>query len=166
VAFGDSLVQGVGASERHDFVSLLSERIGQPIINLGMSGNTTGDALARLPGVLALDPKIVIVLLGGNDFLRKVPIDTTFANLDTIVDAIHERGAAVLLLGVRGGLLYDSYDERFKDFARDHRTGFVPNVLQGLLGNSKLMSDGIHPNDIGYRLIADKVEPVLKKMLR
>jgi lysophospholipase L1-like esterase len=165
VALGDSLAQGVGASNGYDFVSLLSARLGQPIVNLGKSGDTAADGLARLDDVFRYDPRIVIVLLGGNDFLRHVPMDQTFANLDKIVAAIESRGAAVLLLGVRGGLLYDSYDSRFEALAKARGTGFVPNVLDGLIGDPKYMSDEIHPNDAGYAKIADKVEPVLRTML-
>ncbi len=166
VAFGDSLVYGYGSTSGHDFASLLSARIGLPIANKGHSGDTTAAALARLDEVLDEDPRIVIVLLGGNDFLRKVPMDETFANLDKIVSAIQARGSAVLLLGVRGGLLSDSYADRFSEFAKSHRAAFVPNVLDGLLGHREYMFDQIHPNDAGYAKIADKIEPVLKDMLR
>ncbi|MEK7641718.1 MAG: GDSL-type esterase/lipase family protein [Patescibacteria group bacterium] len=165
VAFGDSLVQGVGSTAGRDIFSLLSDRIGQPIVNLGVSGDTTEAALSRLQSVLDEDPRLVIILLGGNDYLKRVPIDTTFENLGTIIQRIHESGAAVLLLGVRGGLLRDTYNERFEEFAEEHRVGFVPNVLDGLIGDSRYMSDAIHPNSAGYALIADKIEPVLKEML-
>lgn len=165
VAFGDSLVRGVGASNNHDFVSLLSARIKQPIINLGVSGNTTADGLARINQVLETKPKIVILLLGGNDYLKRLPISQTFQNLAQIVSQIQESGAMVLLLGIRGGLLTDSYDDNFADFARQHQVAFVPNVLADLLGNDAYMSDTIHPNDAGYAKIADKIEPVLRNLL-
>ena len=165
VAFGDSLVHGVGSRNQGDFISLLSAKIGEPIINLGKSGDTTASALERLDAIFQHNPKIVIVLLGGNDFLRRIPMETTFQNLDRIVRTIQSHGAAVLLLGVRGGLLYDSYDSRFASFARERHAAFVPNVLDGLLGNDSLMSDTIHPNNDGYIRIADKVYPVLKDML-
>jgi acyl-CoA thioesterase-1 len=166
VAFGDSLVQGVGATLGNDWVSKLSDKIGQPIINRGVSGNTTADALARIDTVLADDPKVVIILLGGNDYLKRIPIETTFANLDTIVRMIQEKGSAVLLLGVRGGLLRDTYGDDFEKFAESHETAFVPNVLDGLIGDKTRMFDTIHPNDTGYALIVEKVYPVLQKLLK
>jgi len=165
VAFGDSLVQGVGASDvSNNFVSLLSRDIGEDIINLGVSGNTTRDGLERLDDVIEIKPRIVILLLGGNDFLKKIPQDETFANLRSIVERIQNTGASVLLLGVRGGLLYDSYDKRFKAFAKENGTGFVPNVLDGLIGEKKYMYDSVHPNDTGYEMIARKIYPYLIKM--
>ncbi len=166
VAFGDSLIYGVGATQGHDVISLLSQKIGQPIINKGVSGNTTIDGLARIDQVLAENPKIVILLLGGNDYLRKIPLETTFANLGTIIEKIHAQGSAVLVLGVRGGLLRDTYGSHFEKLADTYQTGFVPNVLDGLIGTPELMADTIHPNDAGYAKMAEKIEPVLTRMLR
>ena len=66
IAFGDSLVVGHGASPGNDFVSILSDRLGHPIINAGRNGDTTQTGLERLqPEVLSRDPRIVILLLGG-----------------------------------------------------------------------------------------------------
>ena len=99
VAFGDSLVAGQGAGPGQDFVSVLSTRLGIPVINAGRNGDTTSAALARLDrDVLAWNPRIVIVLLGGNDFLRRVPGEETFGNLGTIVADIRRHGSAVVLV--------------------------------------------------------------------
>src|SRR4051812_13324715 len=67
IALGDSLVAGTGATEGRDLVSDLSRDIGAPIVNLGVSGDTTADGLARLAQLDQYHPKVVIVLLGGND---------------------------------------------------------------------------------------------------
>ncbi len=165
VAFGDSLVAGVGASKERDLVSLLSQKIVEPIINLGVSGETTTGGLARISEVLDVNPRVVIVLLGGNDFLRKVPRATTFSNLEEIVAKIQDSGSAVMLLGVRGGLLSDNADSLYEDLARKTGAAYVPDVLDGLFADSRYMSDSIHPNDAGYAKIADRVYPVLKDLL-
>lgn len=165
VAFGDSLTYGYGATEGKDYVSDLSTMIGEPIVNLGKNGDTTGSALSRVDDVLAQDPKIVLVLLGGNDFLQQVPKDQTFQNLDKIVTKIQAKGAVVILLGVQGGLFGDEYRSDFEALAARLHTGYVPNVLDGIIGHNDLMSDPIHPNDAGYKIIALKVYPVLKKYL-
>lgn len=165
VAFGDSLVEGVGSSGG-GFVSILSEKIGEPIINLGHSGDTTRDGLSRLQEVLDQKPSITILLLGGNDYLRKIPPEETFRNLETLVSKLQEAGSIVVLLGVRGGLFIDHFDEDFEDLAERTETVYVPNILAGLLNDKKLMSDTIHPNDAGYTLIAEKIYPELKKVLQ
>lgn len=166
IAFGDSLIVGVGATTQNSFISLLSKKLGKPIVNLGVSGNTTKDGLNRIKELDKYNPKVVILLLGGNDYLQKVPIDETFQNLEKIIQNIHARGGSVLLLGVRGGLLSDRFDSKFEELSRKHETAYVSNVLDGLLGKSEYMSDMIHPNDLGYKKISDKVYPALAEMLK
>ncbi|MBX2866385.1 arylesterase [Candidatus Kaiserbacteria bacterium] len=166
VAFGDSLVSGVGATKGNDFVSLLSQQINEPIINLGVPGETTRDALNRIDDVLALDPKVVILLFGGNDYLRKIPSEETFANLGSAIETMHESGAVVVLLGVRGGVIRDNFEDEYALLADTYNTAYVSNVLDGLFGNPQLMSDGIHPNDAGYAIIAERVGRVLEPIVR
>ncbi len=166
VAFGDSLVEGVGSARGGGFVSILEDRLGEKIINLGTSGDTTKDALLQLTGVVEADPRVVIVLLGGNDAIKRIPIEETFLNLNTIIDTIHESGSSVLLVGVQGGLIGDKYKDRFKALAREKRTAFVPDILDGIISKPSLMSDGIHPNDAGYKVIADRIEPILVSLIK
>lgn len=166
VAFGDSLVAGQGASLGNDFVSVVSRQIGIPITNLGQSGDTTETALARIGGALALKPNVVIVLLGGNDALKKVPLEETRRNLSLIIDRFQSTGAIVLLLGVRGGLLGDPYDTMYEELADESGSLYVEDVLKGLFGSPKYMSDAIHPNDAGYAVIADRVAGEFEKIFR
>ncbi len=161
IAFGDSLTVGVGSSSGKDFVSLLSRKLNTPIVNLGKSGDTTEDALLRIPEVLEYNPRIVIVLLGGNDVLRKIPQEKTLGNLRTIINEFQKGGAVIMLLGIRGGILRDNNKKEFMRLANDTGSLYVPNVLGGIIGNSKLMYDTIHPNDSGYAIIADRVFEVL-----
>jgi len=165
IAYGDSLVYGVGATKGNDFVSIISKKIGEPIANLGVSGNTTADGVKRLSELDKYNPKVVILLLGGNDYLRKIPRAETISNLQTMINNIHARGSIVLLLGVRGGLLVDNFKEDFKKISKANKTVFVPNVLDNILGDDKLMSDQIHPNNAGYQIIADKVYKELKDII-
>jgi len=167
IAFGDSLTEGVGAEEGEDFVTQLSQEIGIPVINAGTSGDTTQDALDRLENdVLDKNPNVVLVLLGGNDYLLRIPKEETFNNLGTIIDQIHEKGGVVLLLGVKGGLFKDFYEEDFEKLAREKGAAYISNVLDGVLGNSGLMADQIHPNSKGYKEIASRIAPVLESLLR
>lgn len=72
IALGDSLTVGVGATKGNDYVSQLSQKLDVPIINAGVSGITTRDAMARLErDVLSRNPSVVIVWLGGNDILQR-----------------------------------------------------------------------------------------------
>lgn len=157
---------GVGATTGNDLVSQLSKIIDTPILNKGVGGDTTESALRRLDrDILQHDPRIVIVLLGGNDFIRRIPKEETFQNLVTVIESIEDAGAVVVLLGVRGGVLGDGYKREFEKLARQYDLYYVPNVLSGIIGNSKLLSDTIHPNDAGYRVIAERVGPILLEIL-
>ena len=166
VAFGDSLVLGVGSTDGNDFVSLLSRKIGEPIVNLGNGGDTTADGLARISQLDEYNPKVVLLLLGGNDHLKKIPIVDTFKNLATLIENIQARGAIVLLLGVRGGLFNDKFDTEFEALRDTYHTAFAPDVLDGLFGNAQYMSDPIHPNNIGYGMIAERIYPELTEVIK
>lgn len=166
VALGDSLTEGVGAPAGQGYVDVLARLAGQPILNRGVGGDTTGDALQRLErDVLDADPRIVIVLLGGNDLLQQQPAAEILGNLEKIITAIQARGAMVVLVGVQSPLFGGGLGRQLKSLAR--RTGcvYVPNVLKGILGNRRLMSDQIHPNAAGYQLIAERVFAALKPYL-
>src|SRR5687768_6811544 len=94
IAFGDSLTSGYGASAGEDYPSRLSAMSGVPIVNAGRSGDTTESALARIEDdVLSGNPRIVIVGLGGNDFLSGMAVQSTEENLRTIVRRIQGTGA-------------------------------------------------------------------------
>lgn len=167
VVLGDSLAAGVGSTGgRRGYVALLQERLGVEVVNRGVSGNTTSDGLARLDAdVLSLKPSLVIVELGGNDFLRQVEAATVFANLETIVRRCQDAGAAVLVLGTRSGLLTDRNEAGFRDLSRRTEAAYVPNILEGVFGQPALMHDSIHPNDAGYEKVADRIEPSLRGLL-
>ncbi len=94
IALGDSLTAGVGATAGQDYVSELARLSGTPIINAGISGDTTVDVLARLDAdVLSQNPSVVILLVGGNDILQRayadaVEADSNVTFLDEIINAI------------------------------------------------------------------------------
>jgi acyl-CoA thioesterase-1 len=166
VAFGDSLVEGRGATPGRDFVSVLAKRLSIPIVNSGRGGDTTAAALMRLDAaVLSRNPRVVIVLLGGNDFLGRVPPADTFRRLSTIVERIRQRGAAVVLVGVRVALINDPYRNEYDALARRTSSGLVPDILDDIIGHPDLMSDALHPNDRGYEMMADRIEPVVRDLI-
>ncbi len=166
IAFGDSLTAGYGATSGEDYPARLSALIGASVLNAGVSGDTTEAALARLDtDVLQRDPRIVIVGLGGNDFLRGAPISTTEANLRGVVRRIQESGAMVVLLGFRFPSLNARYDEMYARVAKDEGCLLVSGVLRGILTDPALKSDEIHPNARGYALMAERIAGPLRKLI-
>ncbi|MBP7770443.1 MAG: hypothetical protein KA066_00855 [Candidatus Pacebacteria bacterium] len=166
IAIGDSLVFGTGAGRGSGFVSVLERELSITIANLGRAGDTTADVRARLHELDEYDPKLVILLAGGNDYLRQVPDDTVFANLAAIIEYIHGKGAMVVLVGIRGGVIGDPYAARFKQLAEQYGTAYVPDALQGLFGDKRYMTDTVHPNEAGYALLAARIAPVVKDLLQ
>lgn len=156
VFLGDSLVEGVGATSQHDMPSLLAQALGEPVLNYGVAGDTTALAQARLDPILGRKPRLTIVLLGGNDFLQKVPREQIANNLVGIVTALQATGSAVLLLGVRSGILSGGSDEFYESLAIQTGSAYEKDVLKGVFGDPALMSDAIHPNDAGYAYIVHK----------
>ena len=103
LALGDSLTSGVGASADAAYPTLLAARTGWNVINAGVSGNTSAQALERLPALLQEHrPALVIVSIGGNDFLRRLPLETTRTHLRRIGEQARASGAQVLLVAVPG----------------------------------------------------------------
>jgi acyl-CoA thioesterase-1 len=165
-AFGDSLVAGYGAPEQQGFIGPLSTQLGITIINNGESGDTTAEALQRLPDVLREKPDIVIVLLGGNDALQQIPVATTKANLTIIITTLQQNNIRVVLVGVLGGIVSDPFKPMFENLASTYSVAYVPNVLNGLIGNNNLMFDEVHPNAAGYDLVAKKVYPAVNQVCK
>lgn len=100
VAFGDSVTAFTG------WVSMLTGELGTEVINAGVGGNKTSDAMQRIKkDVLAQNPDIVIMLFGFND--QAVTISTGKPltsevlfekNYRKMINLLHENGADIVLL--------------------------------------------------------------------
>jgi acyl-CoA thioesterase-1 len=167
IAFGDSLTAGYGASAGEDYPSRLSAMSGVLVVNAGKSGDTTESALARIENdVLTGNPRIVIVGLGGNDFLNGMAIQSTEANLRTIVRKIQGTGAMAILLGFRFPSLTANYEDMYERVASEEGCLLVDGTLKGILTDPALRSDQIHPNARGYDLMAQRMTAPLLELLR
>jgi lysophospholipase L1-like esterase len=165
ICFGDSLTEGVGAGAGEDYPSVLSRQLGFPVINAGRRGDTTAQALERISEVLNHNPRLVIVLLGGNDFLRQIPRTESKKNLAEIVQRIQSQGAMVVIAGMKLGLFTDDFGPIYEETAKQFGAFYIPQVMKGILTDSSLKSDPIHPNKAGYRLIAERVAEKIKPLL-
>jgi len=165
VSFGDSLTYGTGASEGMDYPSQLSVLIHDKIINKGKPGDTTKTALSRIDDLLELNPKIVLLTLGGNDLKNGVKKNEAFSNLKIIIQRIQNQGALVVLGGIDIPIRGNGYAEAYEILARETGAVLVPNVFEGIMGNTQLMSDRIHPNDAGYSIMAQYFYSALEPYL-
>ncbi len=174
VALGDSITAGFEVRPEERYTSLLAQHVeahDYTIIAQGVSGDTTIDGLARLPAALDLAPEILILELGGNDFIKGYPIAEVEARLTEIITTAQKQSTEVLLVGLLAVDLYGlqyvwASRQMFRRLARRHGLMFMPHIMRKtLLRPHLMMSDRIHPKPAGYRLIAQQMWPYLRRML-
>ena len=165
VALGDSITAGAGVGPQAAYPGILSETIDLPIVNAGRSGDTTEAALNRLEqDIISADPWLVIVGLGGNDFLRQVPIAQTEQNLREIVTRLQQQGAIVVILGMNVYPFNGDYGTMYQRVASETQAHLIPGVLEGL-NDTRYLYDQIHPNQAGHQILAHRVAEGLQPLL-
>ena len=169
LALGDSLTYGYGANPTESYPARLAELTGWAITNGGVSGDTSAQALARLPELLREHtPRLVIISIGGNDFLRRQPENETRTNIRAIIQACKAAGAETLLVGVPGvgvgaALGYPGDHPLYADLAKAENVPYYANGWSQILGKDALKSDQIHPNAAGYAEFARGLAAYLKE---
>lgn len=168
LALGDSLTAGYGADAEAAYPAVLAGLTGWQIINGGVSGNTSAQALARLPALMRRQPQLVLVSIGGNDFLRKVPEADTRSNIRQIVQQIKAAGMPAVLVAVpyfTTGALFGRLSEHpmYEELAAELNVPLLKGAWAEVLGDKKLKSDQIHANAQGYRVFAEKMWAFLKQ---
>lgn len=168
LALGDSLTAGVGASAETAYPAVLQRLTGWNIVNAGVSGDTSTGALQRLPMLLQQHrPALMIVSIGGNDFLRRQSASTTRANVRQICADAKAGGAQVLLvaipeLTVLATLGQLSDHAMYEDVANELQIPLHRKGWSGVLADAKLRSDQIHANAAGYELFTLGLVDTLK----
>jgi lysophospholipase L1-like esterase len=161
LAFGDSLTYGTGAEESESYPAVLAALIGRRVVRDGVPGEVTQGGLERLPASLEEHrPKLLLLCLGGNDTLQKVPPETTEANLRAMVQLARARGVAVVLIGVPRPL--GGTAEYYARIAQALSIPLEANVVKDVLYDRSLKSDAIHPNAAGYRRMAEAIASLLR----
>jgi acyl-CoA thioesterase-1 len=177
VAFGDSLSAGFGADPGKSFPDFLQKDLSAAglhwrVVNAGVSGNTTLDGVSRLSEVLGYKPRVTIVEFGGNDGLRGLPITSTRANLEQIIEALKAAGSDVLLAGMTlppnyGPDYIKSFQQIYVQLAAKYKLTRIPFLLSDVAIHPELMQrDGIHPTAEGNEIVAKTVMRYLRPLLR
>jgi len=169
LAFGDSVTFGTGAAPGEDYPTRLAAITGWNITNAGVSGDTAEAAKGRIRAALEQSaPALVIVELGGNDFLRRRPEGQIREDLRNILAEIRAARIPVVLvavprfslLGAAVGALPDA--ELYEQLAEEEKVPLVPKVFARILSDPGLKSDQIHPNAEGYRQLAEGIAELLR----
>lgn len=164
LAFGDSLTFGSGAGENESYPVQLEKLIGRRVIRAGVPGEVTAQALARLPH--ALDehaPRLLLLAIGGNDFLHRLGNAQAEENVRAMVKLARGRGVDVFLIGTPEPGFTVTPPAFYASIAEEFRVPYEDEVIGEVLRNASLKSDPIHPNALGYRLIAERLAAALKE---
>ncbi len=176
VILGDSLTYGYGLDRSESYPFLLQKRLDRSgndyeVVNAGVSGDTSAGGLRRLNWVLEGDVRVLIIELGANDGLRGLPVASLRHNLSEIIERAQGKGIAVVLTGMEappnyGSVYTQEFREVYQELARTYQVYFVPFLLEGIAGNPDLnLTDGIHPNASGARIVEETLWNTLKPLL-
>lgn len=158
ICFGDSITFGHGADRGEDYPSLLAKMTKSAVINAGVDSDTSQEALKRIDSdVLERDPALVVIEFGGNDFLTRVPISETINNMREMINKIQAKGAMVAIFDISTDIVLHDYGQAFYNLALEKQAIFIPGVLRDILTNPHLKSDYVHPNKVGYKIIAYRI---------
>ena len=171
LALGDSITFGTGATPETSYPAVLARLTGWNIVNAGVPGDTSQAALARLPALLQEHaPRLVLVSIGGNDFLRGVQEGETRANVRAICQQSAAAGAQVLLVAIPAFSVLAAATRSLSDhvlYAELAKELKVPVHAAGwaqVLSDAALRSDAIHANARGYEVFARGLAETVKKL--
>ncbi|WP_104402175.1 arylesterase [Vibrio penaeicida] len=175
---GDSLSAGYQMKAEQSWPSLLSHSLSEhnlnvTVVNSSVSGDTTGNGLAKLSGLLGThSPDWVLIELGANDGLRGFPPKTITKNLRELIEISEQSGAKALLMQIRVppnyGMRYSNmFAAIYEDLAHEYKIPLLPFFLeQVILKPEWMMSDGLHPKPEAQPWISDFVAQEIAPFLK
>ncbi len=164
LAFGDSLTYGTGASEEESYPAQLAALTGLSVVRAGVPGETSEEALGRLPATLEEHtPALLLLCTGGNDFLRRLGKDGVASNVRKMIRLARDRGIQVVLIGTPEPGFGISPPRFYSEIAAEFRIPYDGATLESVLKDRALKSDLVHPNARGYRIIAQQIAELLRK---
>jgi len=108
-------------------------------------------------------PKLLLLCIGGNDFLRRLGNPQAERNVRDMVQLAKSRGVAVLLIGTPEPGFSVSPPAFYADIAKELRVPYEEGIIAEVLKDRALKADPIHPNARGYRIIAERLAHRLKQ---
>jgi len=154
---GDSLSAGYQMPIENAWPSLLTQDLAEKgqtvqVINASISGDTTGNGLARLPNLLNQhQPDYVLIELGANDGLRGFPPGLIQNNLEQLIDMVRGANAKPLLMQIHvlpnyGKRYTEAFSAIYPKVAENKSVPLLPFFLEGVVIKPEwMMSDGLHP---------------------
>jgi acyl-CoA thioesterase-1 len=179
VFVGPSLTAGLGLGDQDEaYPALIQGKIDSlglnyRVVNAGVSGETSAGALKSIGWLMRSPASVVVIETGANDGLRGLSVAAMRENIQGIIDTVRAEHpeARIVLAGMEAppnlGATYTSeFRGVFPELARANHAALIPFLLAGVAGVDSLnQADGIHPNPIGARVVADNVWKVLRGVL-
>lgn len=176
---GDSITAGYGLDQSQAFPALIQDKIDASnlkytVVNAGLSGETSSGGLRRVGWLFRSKVDVLILELGANDGLRGIDLSVTKSNLQQIIDKAREANPQIeiIVAGMQvppnlGQAYTNEFRQIFPDLAKNNNAKLIPFILEDVAGEPTLnLSDGIHPNVEGQKILANNVWKVLRPMLK
>ena len=162
LAIGDSMTAGFGVVADQAYPAQLERELARlgfhyRVVNQGVTGSSSAQALAGLTRGLILSPQIVIIQFGGNDGSAGISRERSRENLRQVIARLKPGGVRIFFAGGRFPVLDDA--------AKAEGVPVIP-FLDGVQGRPELLiSDGRHPNADGYAIVVRNILKVLEPTL-
>ena len=175
VFYGSSITNGASATHAGNaYVSVVCRRLDANFLNLGFSGSARGEErIARY--IAGLDMSLFVM-----DYDHNAPdaahLEATHERFFRIVREAQPNLPIALISkpdfdmdpegnALRRAVIRRTYEHALA--AGDTRVRFIDGeTLFGASERRDCLVDGTHPNDLGFRRMADVITPVLREMLR
>ena len=178
VFVGTSLTAGLGLDPDSAYPALIQRKadssgVRVKVVNAGVSGETSAGALRRIDWVLREPLDVLVLETGANDGLRALRVDSTRANLETILTRARQANPRARLVVVQmeappnlGRAYTAQFRSMYAEVARSAGATLTPFLLDRVAGVSRLnQPDGVHPNEQGARIVAETVWKALRPVL-
>lgn len=155
-------------------------------INRGISGQTTSQMLIRFrPDVIALKPKLVVILAGINDIAQNngpIEMKDIFGNIVSMVELAKANKIKVILSSVLPANDFSwkkgmepaekviELNAMLEKYCLDNKITFVnyyPKMVDSQKGlDKKYTNDGVHPTLAGYKIMEPLLQEAILKVLK
>jgi acyl-CoA thioesterase-1 len=178
LVLGDSISAAYNIPVERGWVTLLQQRVdkqypGTQIINASISGETSANAVNRLPALIKQHaPNVIVIELGGNDGLRGYALPQIRQSLQTLIDASKAAGAEVVLAGIHlnpnyGPKFNTLFVNMFRELREGNRIHWIPFILEGIGDNpDKMQGDAVHPTADAQAELLDNMWPEIEAAIK
>lgn len=176
--FGTSLTAGYEVDDSVAFPGRIRSRIdsiGWPfrVRVAGRGGATAGGGARRLRDIREENVRVLVLELGANDALLRMPIDSVRVGLKRVIRVARSRwrNVRILLASLRAPpdrrpKYREEFLQMYRRVAEAQQIARAPSILRGVAGEQEMtLRDGIHPNATGHARIAENIWPHLRPLL-